>query len=153
MNTVLYSSPTGVVYETQAYTQADIAHLVDDRGLQCLTSADRQFDFWFTPAPQRCQNRVNRFATELLLTTTNFTAKSVPLLHGGVVIATHDADGDLDGLSWRQLDLVVERCRALTKRDERTLARRILRDARRARRDTPVATVPAEHRTDYVVTQ
>ena len=153
MNTVLYSSPTGVVYETQAYTQADIADLVHDRGLQCLTSTDRQFDFWFTPSTPGCQRRVNRFATELLLSTTNFTAKTVPLLHGGVVVATHDADGDLDGLSWKQLDLVVERCRALTKREERKLSRRILRDARRTRRDTQVATVPAEHRVGYAVTQ
>src|SRR5436305_6363749 len=104
MNTVLYFSPNGVVYETQAYTNADIAQLVHDRGLQCLTSTDRQFDFWFATSTQRSQRRANRGATELLMATTSFTAKSVPLLHGGVVVATHDSAGELDGLSWQQLD-------------------------------------------------
>jgi hypothetical protein len=131
MNTVLYFTPTGTVYETKAYTKADIAQLVHDRGLQCLTSADHQFDFWFTPSPQGCQDRINRSATELLMATTTFTAKNVPLLHGGVVIATHDSDGELDGLSWRQLDLLVERNQSVTERDERTLRRRALRASRR----------------------
>jgi hypothetical protein len=64
MNTVLYFSPNGVVYETRAYTKADIAQLVHDQGLQCLTSADRQFDFWFTPSTRRCQCRANQSATD-----------------------------------------------------------------------------------------
>ena len=136
MNTVLYFSPAGDVYETQAYTKADIAQLVHDRGLVCFTSADRQFDFWFAPSTQRCQRRANRGATELLMTTTAFTAKSVPLLRGGVVVATHDADGDLDGLSWQQLDLVAERIRSVTKRDDRRLSRRLARDARRQQSKT-----------------
>jgi hypothetical protein len=144
MNTVLYFSPSGAAYETRAYTQADIARLVHDSGLQCLTSADRQFDFWFTPTPRGCQRRVNRAATELLLATTTFTARTVPLLHGAVVVATHDADGDLDGLSWQQLDLLVERNRAVTKRDERTIGRRIARDMRRRRPSpAPVTKLPA----------
>ena len=50
-------------------------------------------------------------ATELLLATTNLDAKTVPLLRGAVVIATHDSDGDLDGLSWQQLDLLAARTR------------------------------------------
>lgn len=130
MNTVLYFSARGAVYETRAYTKADIEKLMHDQGLYCLTSTDRQFDFWFSPTTQGCQRRVNLAATELLLATTGFTAKSVPLLHGSVVIATHDADGDLDGLSWQQLDLLVHRSRSLTKRDDRVLARRIQREAR-----------------------
>ena len=102
MNTVLFFSSKGAVYETQAYTKVDIDKLVADQGLQCLTSPDGQFDFWFSPAPRRCQRRVNRSATEILLATTSFTAKNVPLLRGSVVVATHDADGDVDGLSWQQ---------------------------------------------------
>ncbi len=134
MNTILYLSPSGVAYETRAYSTADIAELVDDYGLESLTSTDRQVDFWFTASAQRCQRRPNRDATRLLLASTNFTAKTVPLLRGCVVIATHDSDGDLDGLSWEQLDLLVQRHRALTKRDERVLNRRIARDERRQRR-------------------
>src|ERR1700712_2844909 len=133
MNTVLFFSSKGPVYETQAYTKVDIDKLVADQGLQCLTSPDGQFDFWCGPAPRRCQRRVNRSATEILLATTSFTPKNVPLLRGGVVVATHDADGDVDGLSWQQLDLLVLKSRSLTKRDDRALDRRIARDERRRR--------------------
>jgi hypothetical protein len=143
MNTVLYFSPSGAAYETRAYTAADIAQLVNDHGLQCLTSADRQFDFWFTSSTLRCQRRVNRIATELLLATTSFTARKVPLLLGHVVVATHDSDGDLDGLSWQQLDLLAQKSRSLTHRDERILNRRFTRDDRRQQRDRSVGT-PAE---------
>src|ERR1700754_1368969 len=131
MNTVLYFSPRGATYETQAYSKADIARLVHDRGLDCLTSTNRQFDFWFTPSARRCQRRANCRATELLLATTNFTAKTVPLLRGCIVVATHDSDGDLDGLSWQQLDDLMKKSRSLTKRDDRMLSRRIVRDDRR----------------------
>lgn len=142
MNTVLYVSPDGVVYETRAYSKTDIAGLVSDYGLENLGSGDRQFDFWFTPSTRKCQRRVNRRATQLLLATTGFTAKTVPLLHGAVVVATHDSDGDLDGLSWQQLDELAELNRGLTKRDLRVLGRRIARADRR--REQPAkAAAPA----------
>lgn len=143
MNTVLYFHPNGTAYETRAYTQTDIAQLVADRGLQCLTSTDRQFDFWFSPSTRPCQRGANRTATELLLATTNFTAKNVPLLRGCVVVATHDADGDLDGLSWAQLDLLVRKNASLTRRDERVLNRRIAREHRRQWPDAEPAAAPA----------
>jgi hypothetical protein len=136
MNTVLYCSSNGIVYETRAYTKADIDQLVRNHGLVCLTSTDRQFDFWFAPSTARCQRHTNRIATELLLATTRFTAKTVPLLPGCVVIATHDADGDLDGLSWLQLDVLARKNRSLAKRDDRVLGRRIARADRRQRRET-----------------
>ena len=139
MNTVLYFSPDAVAYETRAYTKADIAELIDAYGLESLSSTDRQFDFWFTPSTRRCQRRPNRSATELLLATTKFTAKTVPLLRGGVVIAAHDSEGELDGLSWQQLDLLVQRSRSLTKHDDRVLNRRITRDARRQWRSIEAA--------------
>ncbi|OBB45257.1 hypothetical protein [Mycobacterium sp. 852002-51961_SCH5331710] len=141
MNTVLYFSTNGPVYETRAYTTADIDQLVEDQGLQSLTSADRQFDFWFSPTTQRCQRRINRKATEVLLATSSFTPKTVPLLRGCVVVATHDEDGELDGLSWQQLDLLVRRRHALTRRDERVLNRRIQREERKQQRSTPTPAV------------
>jgi hypothetical protein len=148
MNTVLYFGANGTVHETRAYTKADIDQLVHERGLQCLTSADRQFDFWFSPVAHRCQRRVNRSATEMLLATTTFTAKTVPLLHGCIVVATHDADGDLDGLSWAQLDLLARRRRSLTRRDERVLNRRTSRyDRRRRTAETTRAVPPAGRKT------
>ncbi|MBX7448785.1 hypothetical protein GR927_12370 [Mycolicibacterium sp. 3033] len=142
MNTILYFSTKGLVYETRAYTRADIDRLVQDRGLQSLTSADRQFDFWFSSSTGRCQGRVNRHATELLLATTNFTAKNVPLLRGAVVVATHDSDGDLDGLSWQQLEVLAQRIRSISDRDERRLTRRIVRDVRRRGATVPAAVPP-----------
>jgi hypothetical protein len=57
----------------------------------------------------------------------------VPLLHGCVVVATHDVDGDLDGLSWQQLDLLARKNRSLTKRDVRVLGRQIEREKRSPR--------------------
>lgn len=139
MNTVLYCSTRGPVYETRAYTKADITHLIENHQLHCLTSADRQFDFWFSPSTAACQRRANVRATELLLATTSFNAKSVPLLLGSVVVATHDADGDLDGLSWEQLDRLVRRNRSLTDRELRVLDRRIARHDRRLARHSPSA--------------
>ena len=139
MDTVLYFSPGGVVYETRAYSSADIAELVHDFGLESLTSADRQFDFWFTPTTRRCRRKVNLSATEMLLATTRFTAKTVPLLRGGVVVATHDSAGELDGLSCQQLDLLIQNSCTLTPRDDRVLSRRITRDERRLRRNLVAA--------------
>ena len=152
MNTVLYCSSNGIVYETRAYTEADIDKLVRNHGLVCLTSADRQFDFWFAPPTARCHHHTNRIATELLLATTSFTAKTVPLLRGCVVIASHDADGDLDGLSWQQLDLLARENRSLTKRDGRALGRRIARADRRLRHETTdaKATPPVKKRSAVV---
>jgi hypothetical protein len=131
MNTILYFSPDGGVYETTAYSNADIVGLVHDYGLESLTSTDRQFDFWFAPSTRHCRRTLNRNATEMLLATTQFTARTVPLLFGAVVVATHDSVGDLDGLSWKQLNLLSERAAALTRRDDRVLNRRIKREARR----------------------
>ena len=65
------------------------------------------------------------------MATTTFTARTVPLLRGCVVIATHDSDGDLDGLSWQQLDVLAAKNRAITNRQARILARRVARDARK----------------------
>jgi hypothetical protein len=130
MNSVLYFSPKGVVYETRAYSQADIAELVHDCGLECLTSTDRQFDFWFTPSLRKCHRSANLSATEMLVATTGFAAKTVPLLRGSVVLATHDADGNLDGLSWKQLDLLAHRNATVTRRDTRVLGRRFAVDER-----------------------
>ena len=144
MNTVLYFSTRGTVYETRAYTKADIDRLIQNHQLHCLTSTDRQFDFWFSPSNAACQRRVNLRATELLMATTKFTAKSVPLLPGSIVVATHDADGDLDGLSWEQLDLLAGKTRTLSDRELRVLDRRIARhDRLLARHLRSVAATPA----------
>lgn len=130
MNTVLYLSAHGAVYEARAYTEADISELIQAHGLHCLTSNDRQFDFWVGTSTQERQRRPNRRATELLLATTDLNANTVPLLRGCVVVATHDSDGDLDGLSWQQLDALGTQCRHLTRHEDRVLSKRIRRDVR-----------------------
>jgi hypothetical protein len=141
MNTVLYFNPGGVVYETHTYSNAEIAELVHDFGLESLTSDDRQFDFWITPTTQRCRSEVNLSATEMLLATTGFAAETVPLLRGGVVVTTHDSAGELDGLTSQQLDLLIQNSCTLTRRDDRVLSRRITRDERRLRRNLVAADV------------
>lgn len=149
MNTVLYFSPDGLVYETRAYTRADITELVANCGLESLTSTDRQFDFWFTPSSQDCKRKVNRNATDMLLATTRFTAKTVPLLRGGVVLATHDAEGDLDGLSWQQLERLIRTSNTITRRDDRVLNRRIRRDERRQQLDVGGHAAPVPTRAGH----
>ena len=57
---------------------------------------------------QRCRRKVNLGATEMLLATTWFAAKTVPLLRGGVVVASHDSAGEPDGLDSQQLDLLIQ---------------------------------------------
>ena len=145
MNTVLYFSANGAVFETDAFGKADLDQLIQGRQLQRLTSANGQFDFWFSPTTQRCQRRVNTKATELLMATSSFTAKSVPLLHGAVVVATHDHDGDLDGLSWQQLELLVEKGGAVSARSARRLGKRVLKEesGRQRRTAEPIRTSPA----------
>jgi hypothetical protein len=145
MHTVLYCSPSGIVYETRAYSTADINQLIATHGLQCLSSTDRQYDFWFAASTRKCQRQPNTIATELLLATTFFTARTVPLLRGCVVIATHDSDGDLDGLSWQQLDDLAAKNRSVTNRQARILRRRIAKDERGRRRVDRGGT-PAERR-------
>jgi hypothetical protein len=152
MNTILYFSPEGVVYETRAYSNADIVGLVHDYGLECLTSDDRQFDFWFTPSTRRCRRKLNRSATEMLLATTRFTAKTVPLLYGAVVVATHDSVGDLDGLSWQQLGLLSQRSNTLTRREDRVLNRRIKREARRLENHASANVVTGRYVEQRIVT-
>ena len=152
MNTILYFSPEGAVYETRAYSNADIVNLVHDYGLESLTSDDRQYDFWFTPTTRRCRRKINRSATEMLLATTRFTAKTVPLLYGAVVVATHDSVGDLDGLSWKQLNVLSERAAALTRRDDRVLDRRIKREARRLENQASANVVTGRYVEQRIVT-
>jgi hypothetical protein len=54
-------------------------------------------DYWFTTSTRRCNRQVNCCATEMLLATTRFTAKTVPLLRAAVVFATQDFDATSTG--------------------------------------------------------
>ncbi len=88
----------------------------------------------------------------MLLATTQFTAKTVPILYGAVVVATHDSVGDLDGLSWKQLDLLSKRGAALTRREDRILNRRIKQEARRLENQSSANVVTGRYIEQRIVT-
>lgn len=64
-------------------------------------------DFWFSPWPGPVPRDVNRPATELLLSAAKLRARTVPLLRGRVIVATHDADGGLAGLTDEQIRAIA----------------------------------------------
>ena len=74
----------------------------------------------------------NAMATELLLSTTLFTARDVPILRGNVVITGVDATGQPAALTDLQIHALASS--ALSKREQRILARRFYRDMRSQRR-------------------
>lgn len=98
MLTVLLASHNGLLYDVDITTIDDIRNLVGDQRVETLTSSDGRIDFWFTPSTRPAHQRPNRLATQLVLVTTTFSARTVPLLGGTVVIASHDAHGTLIGL-------------------------------------------------------
>ncbi|GAC1400068.1 MAG: hypothetical protein NVSMB60_13080 [Mycobacterium sp.] len=120
---------------------ADIAELVHEDRLESLTSTDCTVDFWLTWSLHLSHRQVNRTATELLLATTRFSARDVPLLRGNIVPASHDYDGSLAGLTDAQIRWLVDV--EPSRRDEWTLARRFSDNERRQRREITLAT---EHR-------
>ena len=76
----------------------------------------------------------------------------MPLLYGAVVVATHDSVGDLDGLSWKQLDLLSKRGSTVTRRDDRILNRRIKQEARRLENQASANVVTGRYVEQRIVT-
>ncbi|HTQ18826.1 hypothetical protein [Mycobacterium sp.] len=130
---VIHLIPHGLVDVIRIHSVADIAEVVRDSHVDNLTSADGRIDFWFSPSLKESQVP-NRRATELLLLATRFTASSVPLLRGQVVLASHDSSGRLAGLTDGCLDQ-LRMPNMLSWLDHRVLDRRFANDAR-ARRAT-----------------
>ena len=130
MHTVLYFSSQHIAYETRVFDVADIAELVGGRLVDSLASADRQFDFWFDSSLRGNSRPVNLDATEILLATTQFSPRTVPLLRGGVVVGTHQSDGSLGSINQKQLNDIVEQNCVVLARHERALTRRIAREDR-----------------------
>jgi hypothetical protein len=95
---VIHLIPHGVVDIIDIHSVSDIAKAVRDRHVDSLTSTDGRIDFWFSPSLQQTEV-LNRHATELLLMATGFTASTVPLLRGQVVLTSHDSSGRLTGLT------------------------------------------------------
>lgn len=129
MMQVLFASHNGELYKTTLRSVDDIAEIVRDRQLETLTNRDG-IEFWFTPSTHRFHHRVNRKATEIFLATTRFTASTVPLLRGIVVLTAHDAAGELTGLSDAQVNGLAATCGRTPWREELVLTCRISRDQR-----------------------
>ena len=108
----------------------DIANLVCEHRIDTITSTDRQIVFWFTVHhPTRI---VNRPAVEMLIATTGFSARDVPLIRGNVVITGSSGDGG-------PANLTDDQVRSLANLETRgkavwTLERRFARDLRESRR-------------------
>jgi hypothetical protein len=62
------------------------------------TSEFGRLTFWFSPPTRLAPDDVNRPATELLLAATRFTAPTVPLMRGRIVLTSHDSSGNPAGL-------------------------------------------------------
>ncbi|CAN5655881.1 hypothetical protein BH09ACT8_BH09ACT8_14220 [soil metagenome] len=131
MYTVLYFSPQHTVYETRVFDAVDIAELVDGQQVDSLASADRQFDFWFDSSLRGNSRPVNLEATEVLLATPQFSPRTVPLLRGGVVVATHHPDGTLGSITNHKLAHLAQCNCVVLARHERALACRIAREDHR----------------------
>lgn len=138
---MLHASENGNLYRVELDGIADIADLVEEDRLESLSSTDCTIDFWLTPSLLLSHRQVNRTATELLLATTRFSARNVPLLRGNIVLGSHESDGSLAGLTDAQVRWLVDA--EPTRRDEWILARRFSDDERSRRRETKSDT---EHR-------
>lgn len=126
-----HASHTGTLYLVDLTPPDGIIELVRDTQLETCTTANR-IVFWFTGSTNRAFQSPNAMATELLLATTEFTAKNVPILRGNVVITGRDAAGEPAALTTHQLDQLKNT--ALSPRQERILHRRFARDQRHQRR-------------------
>ncbi|QFS94603.1 hypothetical protein FIV07_27910 (plasmid) [Mycobacterium sp. THAF192] len=106
----LYASHNQILYQAEIFTLDHIAEL--SRGgsrIETLTSTEHAVVFWFNTHDhcRQIQARANRRATALLLATTNFTARNVPLLRGDVVLTGRDADGNPADLTDTQIDRLI----------------------------------------------
>lgn len=139
----LHASHNGELYRTYLGGLHDIAELVHEspHALESATTAAGAMTFWFRP---RSRSLVNPRATELLLATTAFTARQVPLLHGDVVITGRDAHGNLHGLTSQQFEELLDYEPRGTH--TWTLSRRFTRDRRQRRAAFDAAQMGAAQR-------
>ena len=86
----IHASHNGNLYRVQLRDRDDIADLVREHRLETVGSRDNSVVFWFTPSTHCSHMQLNKQATELLLMSTAFTARQVPLLRGNIVITGND---------------------------------------------------------------
>lgn len=140
MKQILLASHNGSLYQLRVLGERDVADLVRVDRPKVLSSTDGAIDFWFAHKPRAA---VNHGATELLLACTRFTAHDVPLLRGDIVIAAHDATGNLASLNDIQIKALLTT--DPSRQETRILARRFGTDRaaqrRRARRGSAAASL------------
>ncbi|WP_006243989.1 hypothetical protein [Mycolicibacterium tusciae] len=141
----IHASHNGRLYKVELQGTGDIADLVREHRLETVTAQLITTVFWFTPATHSSHTQLNRRATELLLATTTFTARQVPLLRGNVVITGINANGHPARLTDPQLHYLagVEP----NARDLWILSRRYTRDHRAQRR---AARATQDHHMDAI---
>ncbi len=127
----IHASHNGHLYKVELQGTGDIADLVREHRLETVTTRAGDV-FWFTPATHSSHTQLNRPATELLLATTTFTARQVPLLRGNVVITGIDTHGNPNGLADPQLRYLANA--EPNGRQLWVLTRRYTRDHRAQRR-------------------
>lgn len=131
MKQILLASHNESLYQLRVLSELDVADLVRVDRPKVLSSTDGAIDFWFAHEPRVA---VNYGATEMLLASTRFTAHDVPLLRGDVVIAAHDATGNLAGLNDIQIKTLLTT--DPSRQDTRILARRFSSDRTAQRRQS-----------------
>lgn len=102
---VAHASHNGTLYVVDLRPPDGIVELVRDTNLETCTTADR-IVFWFTRSTNRAFMFPNVMATELLLATTEFTARDVPILRGNIVITGRDGAGEPAALTTHQFDML-----------------------------------------------
>jgi len=127
---VLHASHNTQLYSVSLPGAAAIADLVRDSMIDTLNAGE--FDFWLASSIRPGHRTVNRTATEMFLNLTGFSAATVPLLCGNVVITTHGCDGQAAGLTRGQIVYLVGK-REVAWRADRILSRRCARVERHRR--------------------
>lgn len=66
------------------------------------------FDFWVTSEMESYHQQTNPLATKIFFKASHFNARQTPLLSGVVVITGRDPDGALAGLSYEEMQSLVD---------------------------------------------
>lgn len=128
----IHASHNGNLYRVHLRDRDDIADLVREHRLETVSSRDNSIVFWFTPSTHCSHMQLNKQATELLLMSTAFTARQVPLLRGNIVITGNDGHGNPAELTPAQMNRLIDT--EPTGRQEWILSWRFTRDERARRR-------------------
>jgi hypothetical protein len=101
----LLASHNQQVYRLTFDSADDIADHIRDTHLKTIPAG--RFNFWVTPSLRTGDQQLNQPATKILFGTGPFTARSVPLLRGTVVVTAREHDGALRSMSEDEVMLLA----------------------------------------------